>query len=457
MTKQGWVRSGFLLVLSLCLAGCGGEEEEEAQGGRGGPPGGGQRRGGGQRPQAAIPVKAEQVVRGDMNSYVETYARLEAERQVSVLGRASGMLEELSAEEGDRVREGQILARIDKVQSSFRVRQAQTNFAEASANFKRFGVLHENKMVSQSEFETVRLQFENRKMALEEAELNLAYADVKAPVSGVITQRLVELGGLIGGNQELFVIADLEPLLVRIFIPERRMYQLHKGQRAKITAEALPDQSFEGVVRMISPEVDPESGTVKVTLEVPASGLLKPGMFTTVQIITERRPNTLTIPKKALVLETDGDDVYVIDQDKVRQAVVELGFVEGDRVEVVSGLEEGQYVVTVGHDGLKDGVAVRLVGTGQIPPADVEMEITSASPVAEAGSTTAKTGGKKWSGAGKPPGGRTDSTAAKAGGKKWSGAKGDSTAAKAGAGRPSGRGRPDSLQAKKKPQQKADS
>ena len=355
MTKKGRGASGYLLVLLMILAGCGGEEEE-AQ------PGGGGRRGGGNRPRAAIPVKAEQVVRGDMNSYVETYARLEAERQVSVLGRSSGMLEELAVEEGDWVQKGQILARIDKVQSSFRVRQARTAFAEANTNYERFRVLHENKMVSQSEFETVRLQFENSKMSLEEAELNLTYASVEAPIAGVITQRLVELGALVGGNQELFVIADLDPLLVRIFIPERRMYKLHKGQRATVVAEALPDEVFAGVVRMISPEVDAESGTVKVTLEVPANGLLKPGMFTTVRIITEKRANTLTIPKKALVLETDGDDVYVIEEGKVRQAVVELGFVEGDRAEVVAGLEEGQYVVTVGHDGLKNGVAVRLVG-----------------------------------------------------------------------------------------------
>ena len=122
---------------------------------------------------------------------------------------------------------------------------------------------------------------------------------------------------------------------------------------------------------MISPEVDPASGTVKVTLEVASAGVLKPGMFATVRIITERRPQTLIVPKKALILETDEDDVFLIEADKVRRVPVELGFVEGDQVEIVSGLKEGDQVVTIGHEGLKDGAAVRLAGEGLTVPAEL--------------------------------------------------------------------------------------
>jgi membrane fusion protein (multidrug efflux system) len=212
---------------------------------------------------------------------------------------------------------------------------------------------------------------DNAKISLEEAQLNLAYADVTAPIAGVVTQRLVEVGDLVRGNQEVFVVADLHPLLVKIFAPEQRMYQLHPGQEATIAVEALPDTSFSGRIRMISPEVDPASGTVKVTLEVASAGVLKPGMFATVRIITERRPQTLVVPKKALILETDEDDVFLIEADKVRRVSVELGFVEGDQVEIVSGLKEGDQVVTIGHEGLKDGAAVRLAGEGLTVPAEL--------------------------------------------------------------------------------------
>ena len=182
------------------------------------------------------------------------------------------------------------------------MRQVRASHNEVKSNYERIKVLHENKMVSQAEYETTQLRFENSKVDLEEAELNLAYADVEAPISGVIMQRMVEVGTLVRSNQELFFIADMDPLLVRIFVPERRMYQLKPGQGATVAVEALPGRIFEGKIRMISPRVDPESGTVKVTLEVPASGMLKPGMFCTVRIITDSRSNALIIPKKALIL-----------------------------------------------------------------------------------------------------------------------------------------------------------
>ena len=359
MTARQYALSiGSVLLLAL---GCG--EEEAAQGT--------QRGGWGGREAAAIPVKGEKVTRGDMSAYIETYSRLEAERQVSVLARTTGLLEELAAEEGDHVRQGQVMIRLNKDELSLNLRQAEQAFADASTNYDRIKTLYERSMVSQSEYDTAHLRLDNAKISLEEAQLNLAYADVTAPIAGVVTQRLVEVGDLVRGNQEVFVVADLHPLLVKIFAPEQRMYQLHPGQEATIAVEALPDTSFRGRIRMISPEVDPASGTVKVTLEVASAGVLKPGMFATVRIITERRPQTLIVPKKALILETDEDDVFLIEDSKVRRVSVELGFVEGDQVEIVSGLKEGDQVVTIGHEGLKDGAAVRLAGEGLTVPAEL--------------------------------------------------------------------------------------
>ena len=349
-------------ALSLCL-GCGEEEDgANATAGRSGRGGGRYGPEGGRGPAAAIPVRAEPVAREDMHAYMETYARLEAERRVSVLARATGLVQQLSVEEGDSVVEGQLLVELDRAQARLQLRQSQAALDEARANYERIQVLSENKMVSQSEFETTRLRYNNSRISLEDAQLNLTYTSIKAPISGVLTQRMVELGDLVRGNQEIFVVADLDLLLVRIFIPERRMYQVKPGQRATISVEALPDQTFEGQIRMISPEVIPESGTVKVTLEVPADGLLRPGMFATVRLITDRHPQTLVIPKRALVLETEDDDVFKIVDSKVQLVQVEIGLAQGDRVEVLAGLEIGDLLVTVGHDGLKDGTAVRVVG-----------------------------------------------------------------------------------------------
>ena len=144
------IRIAILLPLLLaCALGCGEEEEAEQPGGRGG---WGGRGGPGGRAAAAIPVKGEKVTRADMNAYLETYARLEAEREVSVLARTTGLVEALTVEEGDRVRQGRVLVQLDKEELGLNLRQAQAAFEEAASNYERIKVLHEQRMVSQSEY-----------------------------------------------------------------------------------------------------------------------------------------------------------------------------------------------------------------------------------------------------------------------------------------------------------------
>ena len=140
-----------------------------------------------------------------MNAYVETYARL-GRNEISVLAQA---VEELGAEEGDRVETGQVAILDKKARAAHAPVRASHN--EVKSNYERIKVLHEDKMVSQAEYETTQLRFENSKVDLEEAELN-GFADVEAPISGVIVQRM--LVGTLPPDQELFFIADMDPLLV---------------------------------------------------------------------------------------------------------------------------------------------------------------------------------------------------------------------------------------------------
>jgi len=351
-------------ALGLAIGSCSGEGEAARKDppgqGRGGPPGG----------EAALPVKAEMVQQGPIAAYIQTHARLEAERWVGVVARVQGPVTALRAEEGDQVREGEVLVQLDKAEISLRAQQAQVALEQARSTYERTRALFERQLVSQEEFDAARHPFESARVVLEEAGLNLDYADIQAPISGTVMQRAVELGDLVRANQEVFAVADLDPLLARIHVPEKRMHQIRQGQEARIAIDAFPEQVFTSSVRMINPGVDPQSGTVKVTLEIPSQGgLLKPGMFATVRLITEEHPRALIIPKKALILETDEDDVFALLEGKARRTRVELGFADGERVEVLSGLEAGMQVITVGQEGLKDGAAVRVVGAepGQRP------------------------------------------------------------------------------------------
>ena len=361
------VRIAATAALGALLGACGGDEEGPSRGGRG-------QWGGAPGEEAAIPVKTAAVARGDISSYIETHARLEAERWVTVVARTQGTLEELLVEEGDRVGEGQLLARLDKAELSLRVEQDEVALRQARASHSRRQALFERQLLSEEEYENARNQLANAEVALKESRLNLAYADIRAPIAGLLMQRNVEVGDLVRASEELFAVADLEPLLARIRIPEKRVRQVQVGQRAEITAAGSEEEPVAAQVRMINPGIDPQSGTVKVTLEVSGGTGLKPGMFVTVRLITDVHAGTLVIPKKALVLETDEDDVFVIGEGRARRRGVELGYVSGDLVEVVSGLAEGEEVITIGQQGLKDGSAVRTVGSeaAQMAAAAVE-------------------------------------------------------------------------------------
>lgn len=362
-----WAVGCILIIAFFALTACGGDEEGEsqgteggtgkqaAQGARGKPGAGGEK--------AAVPVRTQAVEQGEIVAYISTFERLEAERWVDVVARTAGMATDLHIEEGDSVAAGDILLQLDKDQLTLHLKQVEVALEQARATFERTKTLFERNLVSAEEYDSAKHQLQNNQLALEEAQLNLTYADIRAPIAGMVMQRSVEVGDMVQNNQQVLAIADLNPLLVSMRIPEKRIHQVRPGQEARLFIDALPGQSFVGEVRMINPGVDPQSGTVKVTLEVPpGQGALKPGMFAQVQIIIERHAQALLIPKKALILETDEDDVFVLVDGKAERRPIELGFAEGNHVEVLTGLVAADQVITVGQEGLKDGAAVRQVG-----------------------------------------------------------------------------------------------
>ena len=361
-----WV--GLLAGLMAC-----GESEEAASqaGGRGG-------RGGGRGASAAAsPVKVEPVARGDISQYILKNTTLEAERWVDVRARTTGQVVAILKEEGDPVKVGSAIARLDADAARINLAQREVAFREAQQRYDREAALFERNLGSKEGFESAKTQLGSAQAQLEQAELSLSYTTITSPIDGVMTLRNIEVGNMVTNNQVVGSVAKFDPLLARIQVTEKDFGKIVVGQAARITVEAFPKQPFPGTVKMVSPVVDPESGTVKVTVEVPRppNGLLRPGMFSSVYIITETRSKTLVIPKKALVLEGAGNQVFVYEPDaesgmgKAQRRNVTIGFTDSERLEVLSGLSQGELVITVGQEGLRPGATVRVVGENAPPVA----------------------------------------------------------------------------------------
>ena len=301
--------------------------------------------------EAAIPVEVAQPTRGEMLAMYSGTATLEAEADAEVVAKVGGEVRHILVEEGDQVQAGQVLAQLDDRQLRLQVAQTRAARGKAERDFKRQVELHDKGLVSAGAFEGLKFDPD----ALDAWRMVSAFA-------GIVSTRHIKLGQEIAVGTSTFRVTDPTPLKAAVFVPERELARLKPGQNASIAVDALAGRHFPAVVRLVSPVVDAATATFKVTLEVnDPKGDLKPGMFSRVGIVFERRAEALTIPRLAL-LDTDGaSNVFVVNKGKAEQRAIRTGLSSAGRIEVVEGLNGTEQVVIVGQNGLKDGNPVRVV------------------------------------------------------------------------------------------------
>jgi membrane fusion protein (multidrug efflux system) len=180
-----------------------------------------------------------------------------------------------------------------------------------------------------------------------------------------VTRRLVGVGDHINVNQHLFDIVDFESIVARVHVPEKELARLAAGQTVRVVAPALGNREYAGRIERLSPVVDPTTGTIKVTVEVPEQEGLRPGMYVDVALVTAVHTDALLVPKRALVY--DADQVFVFrlkpDGKHVQRLRVVPRLEDRTNVEPAGGLAAGDKVVVAGQAGLKDGALVRMAGT----------------------------------------------------------------------------------------------
>jgi membrane fusion protein (multidrug efflux system) len=311
----------------------------------------------------AVPVEVAAVARRSISFYIQSNGTLEAENEVDVVARTSGPIEELRTEEGRVVSKGRLLARIEDDEIRAQVEIGRVSLEEARLNFERAERLYGIQLVSPEEYEQAKSRFETARAQYQGNQLQLAYTEIRAPFSGRIVERYIDAAQQVSAGTPLFRLSDFDPLLCPVQVPERELPRLRLDQTAYLTVEAWPEERFDAKVLRISPVVDAGTGTIKVTLDVGARDKLRPGMFARVFLKTDTHDGAIVIPKSALSLESLGDTVFVHRDGSAERRDVEIGFEEGDSVEVLSGVSPGEQVVVVGQDGLSDGTPIQVLGS----------------------------------------------------------------------------------------------
>jgi multidrug efflux pump subunit AcrA (membrane-fusion protein) len=198
-----------------------------------------------------------------------------------------------------------------------------------------------------------------------ESQFNLAvrsqsYANVYSPIDGYISERSADLGEYVSTTTKVATVVKINPLRVRIDIPEQAIPSVSVGQSVSVTTSAWPDKNFSGRVARISPNVTPTSRTLTVEAEIEnKSGVLKPGQFATVRILQSRAAPATLVPSRAVRTESGVSRIFVIKDGKAQERQVQLGQTEGDLVEIKSGIAENEIVATSNVEQLSDGMVVK--------------------------------------------------------------------------------------------------
>lgn len=305
------------------------------------------------RARPAVPVAHPE--RGPAVEAVYATGTVEPVHWAKIGPKATSRIVEILAKEGEAVKRGQVLARLDD-------REARANVANLAAregflrdDEKRFQELFAKRLVSRQQYDKAVSDHQQAFEALNAARQLLADLTLTAPMDGVVLRQDGQPGEVVGNTSVLYWVGEPGQLWVTADVDEEDIPRIRVGQRVLIKADAFAGQSLAGEVREITPKGDPVQKTYRVRVGLPADSPLKIGMTTEVNIVVREEPNALLIPASALV---DGH-VWVVRGGKARKVRVEPGVLGTQKLQILSGLSEADEVIVYPTAALKDGKSVR--------------------------------------------------------------------------------------------------
>jgi len=315
----------------------------------------------------AVPVEVAAATRRPVAASYSGTAPLEARGESQVVAKTSGVALSVLAQEGQFVHAGQVLVRLDSARAALQAAQSASQMRKLESNYARSRQLADQKLISANDIDQIKFDLENARATNRLANLELSYANVVAPISGVIAQRSIKPGNFVQINTPIFRIVDTSKLEATLNVPERELETLKSGLPVKLQVDALPGKSFDGVVDRVAPVVDAGSGTFRVICAFQGGGLLQPGMFGRMQIDYDQRADALVVPRVAL-LDDEGDPaVFAVRNGKAVRVPVKLGYLDGEWAEIRKGVGMGERVVVAGKTALRDGSLVQVLGANGKP------------------------------------------------------------------------------------------
>jgi membrane fusion protein (multidrug efflux system) len=294
-----------------------------------------------------------------------------------------GIVQKINFESGQTVKQGDLLVQLEVSQEQAQLRSAEAQMRLSGANLLRQQNLLKSRVSSQADYDSVQAQYDQAVARVEEVKALINKKTIRAPFSGVLGIRAVNLGQYLQSGAQVAPLQSLDPIYVNFWLPQQNLGQIAAGQAVRVEADGLPNVTFDGKINAVDAVVDEATRNVRVQATLSnRNGLLRPGMFVNSQVPLASKASHVVLPATAIQFAPYGDMVYIVEEMKapdgktyrgVRQQVVKVGESRGDRVAILSGVKPGEEVVTSGVFKLRPGVHVQV--NNSIQPANSESPI----------------------------------------------------------------------------------
>ncbi|MEZ4414315.1 MAG: efflux RND transporter periplasmic adaptor subunit [Gemmatimonadota bacterium] len=348
-------------LLAALLVGCGGQAQAGANDGANETPGF----------QRIINVQVAALAASAFDEEIRLTGTVEANRDVQISAEEGGVIRQLLVEKGRRVSAAQPIAKIDDAVLAAQVEQARAQARLAQETWERRQRLYEqDKVGSELAYLESKYMAEQSAASLRALEERLARTMIRAPIAGILDDRMVEIGSMVSPGIPVARILQLDPVKVRAGVPERYALNVKRGDSVAVSFDALGGRSFSGTISYVGAAVDPGNRTFPVEFTVPnRDEAIKPEMVASVAIRSARVEDAIVVPQQALIRVEDGYVVFVaVDEGGetlARRREVQIGASQQNRVVVESGLQAGDRLIVVGQQQVAEGDRIRIVNGPQ--------------------------------------------------------------------------------------------
>jgi membrane fusion protein (multidrug efflux system) len=315
---------------------------------------------------AGFPVETTVAKSMKTTTDIPAVGSLRSDEHVQIAPEIAGPIAEIRFQEGEPVKEGDILVRLDDALAQATVAEAEARFNFQKANFERAESLSRTRNIAERAHDEARQNFESSRALLELAKVRLAKHEIRAPFSGIVGIRSLSAGAFVNVGAPLINLEKIDVLKLDFKIPEVFLADVQVGQTVDVIVDALPKRSFQAQIYAIDPLIDVNGRALAVRARLKNPDLvLRPGLFARVSVKGRTEREVVLVPESAVVPRAGEFLIYKVEDGKAVEAKIEVGTRRSGMVEITSGLQDGATVVTAGHQRLKNGANVDVVNAGR--------------------------------------------------------------------------------------------